>query len=270
VDAAPSKVIGGGALPTGAEIVPLAEVANWLTAKGAYDVKAASPVPELFYQRYQQDDMMLYMLFNESFHKPIKTTLTVPETGDCVLYDSMSNRFFEAPAKAVENGTAIEVELAPFETIFVLFGGYEGAKIEPLPVYTEEAAIETAWELSSATGDAYPNFTPAGEVAELVNMGAPGKFQEFYGTLRYEADVELPAGTRAIDLGKAYDTAEVFVNGVSAGAKLCPPYRFELADLVKPGVNHLAIDITCGNRSLNNQTLQLEPFGLLGPVKTLK
>lgn len=270
VDAAPSKVVADGALPTKYEVVPLAEVANWLTAKGAYDVKTATPSPELFYQRYQQDDMMLYMLFNESYHIPVKTTLTVPETGGCVLYDAMSNRFFEAPAKAVEGGTAIEVELAPFETIFVLFGGYEGANIEPLPQYTESTAIETVWDLSTATGDDYPAFTPAGKVKELVNMGAPGKYQEFYGTLRYEADITLPVGTRVIDLGKAYDTAEVFVNGVSAGGRICPPYRFEIGDLLKDGVNHLAIDITCGNRSLQNQTLQLEPFGLFGPVKAMK
>ena len=219
VDALPSRVIGGGALPTHADVVPLAEVANWLRAHGAADISVSSPAPALFYQRYEQGDMHLYLLVNQSFHEAVSTTVILPEQGSCMLYDAMDNRFFEAPAHTCAKGTALQVELAPFETIVAVFGGTEGITPEPLPQYSAAETLTPEWTLSSATGDAYPNFTPAGTLTELVNQGAPGKFQELYGTLRYQARVTLPAGTRTIDLGRAFDTAELFVNGQSAGAR---------------------------------------------------
>ena len=72
-----------------------------------------------------------------------------------------------------------------------------------------------------------------------------------------------------IDLGAVGETAELFVNGESAGCEICPPYRFE-AEL-KKGANRLEI-IAANNpaykfRDKYSRFIALPPSGVLGPVK---
>ena len=76
-----------------------------------------------------------------------------------------------------------------------------------------------------------------------------------------------------LDLGEVFETAEVFVNGISAGVRLCRPYRFDLKDLLVQGENQIKIEVTnCLGTALRDPIshyLMIEPFGIEGPV-TLK
>ena len=47
-----------------------------------------------------------------------------------------------------------------------------------------------------------------------------------------------------LDLGNVYETAEVFINNISAGVKICKPYRFDLAPLLKEGANQIVVEVT--------------------------
>lgn len=72
-------------------------------------------------------------------------------------------------------------------------------------------------------------------------------------------------------LGEAHETAKVFLNGVSAGVRLCRPYTFELGNLLNHGKNELSIEITntlgTAVREPMSHYLVIEPFGVQGPVK---
>lgn len=55
--------------------------------------------------------------------------------------------------------------------------------------------------------------------------------------------VEADGGSVVLDLGAVRSSAEVFVNGKSAGVRIAPPYRFELTDLLEDGENELRIEV---------------------------
>ena len=75
-----------------------------------------------------------------------------------------------------------------------------------------------------------------------------------------------------IDLGEVYETAEVLVNGQSAGVRIAPPYVLTVESLFQPGENHITVRVvnTLGHQQSQQDrfgmTLPQEPVGLLGPV----
>ena len=46
-----------------------------------------------------------------------------------------------------------------------------------------------------------------------------------------------------LEISKAAEGVEVFVNGVSAGIQIAAPYRYDLSGLVKEGENELRIEV---------------------------
>ena len=73
-----------------------------------------------------------------------------------------------------------------------------------------------------------------------------------------------------LDLGDVVSTAEVLINGKSAGIKLTPPWKFDLSGLTIPGENR--IEILVYNTLANHYTTIPTRYpgslvsGLLGPV----
>jgi len=67
----------------------------------------------------------------------------------------------------------------------------------------------------------------------------------FSGGVRYRREFRLddPAESVVLDLGRVRGTAEVAVNGQGVGVRVWSPYRFDLTDAVRPGVNHLEVTV---------------------------
>ena len=84
----------------------------------------------------------------------------------------------------------------------------------------------------------------------------------FSGTVTYRAGVDLDDLPRnlVVDLGDVRDTAAVYVNGELAGKRLWPPYRIDIADFARLGVNELTIEVR--NNLANLMLGQPRPFGL--------
>ncbi len=121
----------------------------------------------------------------------------------------------------------------------------------------------------------------------------------YSGSARYEKEFDLErdwiGGNRKIylDLGRLWCVAEVFVNGQSLGVVWKPPYRVDISEVVKAGVNKLEVEIanTWANRLVGDalgsdgerycrtnitrsgtpgkawKDVPLHQSGLLGPVK---
>ncbi|MCL2120022.1 MAG: hypothetical protein FWH27_16515 [Planctomycetaceae bacterium] len=74
-----------------------------------------------------------------------------------------------------------------------------------------------------------------------------------------------------LDLGRVVSSAEVFVNGKSAGIKVAAPWRFDVKTLLQPGDNRIEIEVynTLGNHYLTIPTRYLGRIesGLIGPVR---
>lgn len=68
----------------------------------------------------------------------------------------------------------------------------------------------------------------------------------YSGTIIYETDfffTAKPKGCIYLNLNRVGVMAKVKVNGQYAGGVWTPPYRVEVTDLVKPGKNHLEIEL---------------------------
>lgn len=78
-----------------------------------------------------------------------------------------------------------------------------------------------------------------------MNLNQADGLPRFSGTIRYEGTFAVDAEKRLqLELGEVGETAEVFVNGKSAGVKIAPPYTFDLSHLARKGENALTIDVT--------------------------
>jgi hypothetical protein len=205
----------------------------------------------------------------------VDTEVYIPVSGRVVLYDAYTNKVKESESVEEGNGSRIAIQLAPFETIVVLAG--EAIQDTPASERSTQAnreiLIEGPWSVATATSKAYPNFTHWSVMDSLIDLSRPQLLPTFSGTFRYESQVscEEEVSIVAIDLGEVYETAEVFINGLSAGVRIAAPYQFDVRGLISKGSNTLAIEVT---NTLSNaqydpfsRIAQLEPSGLLGPVK---
>jgi hypothetical protein len=72
----------------------------------------------------------------------------------------------------------------------------------------------------------------------------------FSGTATYEKGFEIPADRLAsghelwLDLGKVKNFAEVSLNGQNYGVLWKPPFRLNITDAARPGMNKLVVKIT--------------------------
>jgi len=111
--------------------------------------------------------------------------------------------------------------------------------------------------------------------------------EQYTGYVDYETSVKTnETGSKiSIDLGKVKYMAEVFVNGKSVGARLWPPFAFDISGELKSGENKIRIRI--GNLMVNDMRIKDDmgrlrtwgwigtpdfnkyDAGLFGPVKLL-
>jgi len=82
------------------------------------------------------------------------------------------------------------------------------------------------------------------------------------------------ASSLILDLGNAYETAEVFINNISVGVRICKPYRFDLTSFLQEGQNQIVVEVTntlgTQMRDPISHYLPIEPFGVEGPVRMYK
>ncbi|MDD3038567.1 MAG: glycosyl hydrolase [Bacteroides sp.] len=124
----------------------------------------------------------------------------------------------------------------------------------------------------------------SGEVDDLQSWYAFG-LQQYTGYVDCETTITIdkPSQGILIDLGKVRSMAEIFVNDQSVGARLWPPFVFDISDKLKAGENKIKIRV--GNLIINEiwmkddmqklrmwgwqgvPNLNLYDSGISGPIK---
>jgi hypothetical protein len=97
-----------------------------------------------------------------------------------------------------------------------------------------------------------------GPIRAIVGSGRIGLgdwedhgLSEYSGGVRYRRRLTIPAGERVqLDLGRVRGTAEVLVDGRSAGVRFCAPYVF---------------DLTGSSGEVGEVTVDVEVFGTAAP-----
>ncbi|XHR27693.1 MAG: glycosyl hydrolase [Chthoniobacteraceae bacterium] len=161
-------------------------------------------------------------------------------------------------------------------------------KIAPLP---EPVELNGSWKVTFPPKLGAPESATFDRLISWSDSPTDG-IKYFSGTATYEKDFTLPQasldrGHRAyLDLGSVKNLAQVSLNGKALGILWKEPFRVEITEAAKPGVNHLSVKITnlWPNRLIGDQKLPetqrvtwtsvslytgdspLLPSGLLGPV----
>jgi len=106
--------------------------------------------------------------------------------------------------------------------------------------------VETASPARSAAAFRQPITYECGKGRIALGDWRDQGLTEWSGGVAYECVIPGPANpgaSRVLDLGKVRGTAEMFVNGASAGIRFTWPYRYEIGDSLVAGENHLRIEV---------------------------
>ena len=108
--------------------------------------------------------------------------------------------------------------------------------------------ITALWRISFPAGFGMPTNMTVAALAPWKELGPTPEAKAFSGTATYETEFDLASiasGSRTVlDLGRVESIAKVTVNGKTFPAMWAPPYSVDVTDAVRPGMNHLKIEVT--------------------------
>jgi hypothetical protein len=139
-------------------------------------------------------------------------------------------------------------------------------------------AIRLLPEVGQRGGAAIPDpvlvETSGDGLMALGDWSKLGILNNYSGGVRYQTTFDLNtsevASSMKLDLGKVSATAEVIINGQSAGIRVAPPWVFDLSDRLRPGENQIEV-MVYNTLSNHYQTIPSSyrgdpASGLFGPV----
>ena len=213
------------------------------------------------------------------------------------LWDPVTGEHHFAAAYTQSEGlTRLPLHFGPFGSRFVVFR--EAATAHPATAGNNETEFSTLSELTGPWTVAFdpkwggPESAQFDSLVSWTTRAEPG-IKYYSGTAVYRKDFEIPSNAAnrpvRIDLGNVRELAEVKVNGQSCGIVWAPPFQVDITRALKPGVNHLEVEVVnfWPNRIIGDQTLTesrrltrtnirkltaktpLMPSGLMGPVRLL-
>ena len=253
------------------EKTELAELVGKLKALGLHEISCDTPEPYLRYYHYRQDDGDMILFFNEDPHNSIDTWVQVPLTGELSWYDAFDNVLRRAE---LQDGK-VHLWLTPYQGMILC--QHQGKYAAEMPENPRQIAEPEEWNLTMIPAGKTEALTEQKHFA-LKNLAAADQYPDFSGTMIYETEITLTEKHPMvqIDLGRVYETVEVWVNGKSVGVRVAPPYSLVVdGDLFMPGTNHIRVVVvnTLGHqesqRDRFSMTMPQEPVGLMGPVRIL-
>lgn len=286
---------GNGPHPFGRGMVRPGPVDAALDALGV-QADVAAPAPLVFeHRRLAGTD--IYFVANPS-DTAIDATAAFRVTGrDVEFWNAQTGAIDPAPYADDGRTTRVPLKLAAGDALFVVFRGHPRMAKRVLSSPSEHS-------LSSLDGDWSVAFTPGWGAPRRIDMRhlqswtasrVPG-IRYYSGTATYHKQAavkpEWLTGRRRIvlDLGAVGHIAAVTINGRRAGIVWRAPYRIDVTDEVKPGVNRIAIEVantwvdrivgdlqpgahrytrTTASTDLFRPDTPLPPSGLLGPVRLI-
>jgi hypothetical protein len=159
--------------------------------------------------------------------------------------DPADGNIFPAPGDPSQNVIGV---LGPYGSIVLYAGANKeipADRLSPPPVqsrFDEMVALRTLdrWDLQaggvSRSGTALFDWSDDTELRRSSHLGTY--------TSAFVLDEKDPGRRYLVDLGKVFFTADVSVNGQSAGSRLFAPYRLDVTDRVQAGENEIEVTVT--------------------------
>ncbi|MDD6479470.1 MAG: glycosyl hydrolase [Oscillospiraceae bacterium] len=257
-----------------------ANISEQLKADGiGVDISIPTPNKYLRHYHYVIGDMNIYFLTNESKYQTFNEVVKFPFAENSILYDAMDNRAYNSFAEIKDGESEIKISLEPYESLFVIFGSdvkSDSVRIKSADLQ-DVMTVNGDWRVYKTLSENYPDFELDEKIKGLENVSDKDLYPDFSGIFRYETEFSLQNVSEGIflDLGEAYETVSLYLNGEKVGTKICPPYLFDVTSYIKEGNNILAVEVTntlakAKGDNLFDRYMPQEPSGLLGPVKLKK
>lgn len=163
------------------------------------------------------------------------------------------------------SGNAFELNLAPYESIVVVFGSPASQSLTPAATRTVVADVSTDWQVEFAP------LKLQRSLKTLVSWTEDAATRFYSGVATYKRNVEMKSvgaryflsfgagtpvpfdekqrGGRAWLESPVREAAEVFVNGQRVGSVWAPPYEIDITPHLKAGSNELEVRV--GNLAIN-------------------
>lgn len=143
----------------------------------------------------------------------------------------------------------VSLDLGPEESTFVVFRRPATAlrHVVNAPATRLLAAVAGPWTVRFQPGRGAPEQAKFTTLAPLDKNTVPG-IRYFSGVAAYSADIRVPTASvaeerRVLELGKVGDVAEVRVNGVVVGTVWHAPYKIDVTDALKGGLNRIEVRV---------------------------
>lgn len=212
------------------------------------------------------------------------------------LWDAVTGERRRARSWRIENGrTVLPLRLEPGGSIFIVLR-------EPTECESEDTGknwrepqavgpLDGPWQVAFDPAFGGPENPVVFEELESWTERVEPGVRHYSGTATYTRTFTWSAATGEarrmwLDLGRVADIAEVRINGTTCGVAWTAPWQVEITGALRPGENHLQIEVTntWANRLIGDQALPeserttwtsapyrlegkpLREAGLLGPV----
>jgi predicted GH43/DUF377 family glycosyl hydrolase len=208
------------------------------------------------------------------------------------VWNPVTGERLEASRWEVVNGrTELELQFAPSEALFVVFGeSIESTSRDDGPNWipaVPHQRLDAPWKVTFPGREEpviYQRYLDSWTIHEDTAVS------HFSGTATYtrtfDFDPSVAEGRVWLDLGMVKDVAEVWLNGEHLGIVWTAPWRLEVTDVLREGENSLRIEVTntwhnaliadearpenerqlWTNAPFRLEDEELEAAGLLGPV----
>ena len=274
---------------------PLNEVLAALNITPDFTYNKSQENTKLLYVHRKLSDGDLYWVNNrnnntEHLQATFRVTGRVPE-----IWHPETGKT-EPASYSIANGvTKVQLNLQPNDAVFVVFKLPATKTSVTIPATTEKelVTVNGSWDVAFQSNRGAPANSVFDKLTSWTESTERG-IKYFSGTATYTTTINAAASwfnnkkeTVLIDLGDVKNLAEVSVNGKSLGIVWKQPFRLEIGDALKQGLNKLEIKVTnlWVNRLIGDQQLgitskityttmpffqadsPLLPSGLLGPVR---
>lgn len=200
--------------------------------------------------RRKRPDGVSYFIANHTA-EPIRGWIGLASPcQSAVLLDPMTGRTGVASLRGASGQVQVYLQMQPGETrVLRTFSDktVDGPAWPITETFGEPIAVAGPWSVEFTEGG--PVLPPPSSTRELKCWTEIGGEQadRFAGAARYAIQVDLPetnADGWILDLGDVRESARVWVNDRPAGILVAHPFRVDLSNLLKPGRNELAIEVT--------------------------
>lgn len=254
------------------EEIALESLAQRLLDAGlAHDYRTKSPLLRI--ARFDRDGATMFFLHNES-HCCVEEALQFPVSGKYLELDLLN----EVYKRGETSDGQVELVLEPGESRVLLWGSLEDAEWEQFPVrksWKPVLELENCWDIAWMEQGKSEEFQALRSQTKLFNVTGRDGNPEFSGQIRYGTTfVWEKDRAAALDLGEVGEIAHVILNGKDLGWRISAPYRWEISEALKQGVNELEIVVanTLANRMQDDLSrfMTIPASGLIGPVRVME